>query len=390
MPVDGDGGYFVEDLVAEGGIGTDATEVPLAGEPADAARDRYRVYAWFPDDGPLRLSLRGNRTPRPGPIGRPEPLLAEHRPRADRLLRAPRAGRGRQDARRRRAVRGRRTARPRRVGLRDVGAEVGRGATPGLTETCNIVDGRRRGGLRGPIEVSNSCGIALQRADDLRCAGVLGDAEWRDASEGTEHQPLRPGALLRAGDHARTAGSPATFRHTLAAGLLLLSEGGLTVTPPAVLDDDVLSEVVLDLGSRITHRVTGIASWRDRVAVRGGRLTVLAHEADYRFTTDARRDALVVTRGTVTVRAPWRRPARSRQGGVLQISGRPPARRGTGVHRHVSGRPRFHLVRRVPRSTSPSIGPSPRSVPATRSLCVRSKMGPGPSPGLSARSKRPG
>ena len=144
-------------------------------------------------------------------------------------------------------------------------------------------------------------GIALSHCDALRCNVTYGDVEWIDKPLSSSWADLYPYDVVRGADSVRVDEGYTSFNHTVATGTLLLLEGGLTLTDCPDLDDNVLSEITLEIPGSIEHSVSGILSGDEFVRVVGADLVMEIHNGRYTYIGDSGLEAVEIESGRVTV-----------------------------------------------------------------------------------------
>ncbi|MBN1295374.1 DUF11 domain-containing protein, partial [bacterium] len=107
---------------------------------------------------------------------------------------------------------------------------------------------------RGP---SSLVGYAVSHCDALRCNVVYGEAEWIDRPLESSFSDLTPYEVVRGNDEVQLVSGYASFNHTVATGVLLLFDGGFSLTHCPDLPDNVLSEIVLDTPASLEHSISG-------------------------------------------------------------------------------------------------------------------------------------
>ena len=142
--------------------------------------------------------------------------------------------------------------------------------------------------------------VPVLGCDQLLTGTVQGDVQVTEPDAG-QAATLHAMDVLQGGEHLTLGDGVALFRHTLASGELTIDGGGFTFTPCNQLDDAVLSQMVLDSGSHLFHRVSGILGGGEFIAVKGQWLALRIHEGAYRFTNDGSRETVTVSTGEVTL-----------------------------------------------------------------------------------------
>jgi len=151
-------------------------------------------------------------------------------------------------------------------------------------------------------------GAAVSHCDYLVSQGSSGDSLWINSPDITTYQPLKMLDEIKNHDAVSVTGGYASFKHTVATGQLVVSNGGFTMTTceDLTVTPKVLSHIDLTGTGSVQHSVSGIMNSAEMVEVKGKYLTVQIHEGSYTLSAEGVRETVTVGSGKVVAIDPRR------------------------------------------------------------------------------------
>ena len=156
---------------------------------------------------------------------------------------------------------------------------------------------------KNPDGFSPPEGAAVSHCDYLVNQGSSGDATWLNSPDITTYQPLNMLDEIKNHDIVAVSDGYASFKHTVATGELLISNGGFTMTTceDLTVTPKVLSQINLTGTASAQHSVSGIMNSTEIVEVKGKYLTVQIHEGSYTLFAEDAGETVTVGSGKVVV-----------------------------------------------------------------------------------------
>ena len=154
---------------------------------------------------------------------------------------------------------------------------------------------------KNPDGFSPPDGAGVSHCDYLVSQGSSGDVTWLNSPDITTYQPLKMLDEIKNHDIVAVSDGYASFKHTVATGQFVVSNGSFTMTTCEDLTatTKVLSHIDLTGTASVQHSVSGIMNSTEIVEVKGKYLTLQIHEGSYAFSSAEAGETVTVGSGKV-------------------------------------------------------------------------------------------